>query len=170
MNTIHEKIVSWTWKIPPTHYLVQLTRQIRIMLKTSGILYHNRINFFLYGEKYMHKCLHILWETFVILIYKWINYNILVETFDVVCMYKIIVSYKICSIICVFYILGSDQQASASWNSWDSVEPDYFTSQQQVLQTHPTRGGPISYSAGGGGPVKHKHEDFRLVLFLFIYN
>ncbi|XP_050304309.1 uncharacterized protein LOC126741886 isoform X2 [Anthonomus grandis grandis] len=59
---------------------------------------------------------------------------------------------------------GADQQASASWDSWDAVDPDFFTSQQSVIQTHPTRGGgPISYSpSGGGGPIKHKHEDYRL--------
>lgn len=60
-----------------------------------------------------------------------------------------------------YFFAAADQQASASWNNWD-VDTDFF-SQQDILQTHPTRGGgPISYSPGTTG-FKVRHEDFRLL-------
>lgn len=59
------------------------------------------------------------------------------------------------------FFAAADQQASASWDNWDV---DTF-SQQDILQTHPTRGGgPISYSPGTTG-FKVRHEDFRLLKY-----
>ncbi|XP_066261010.1 uncharacterized protein stw isoform X1 [Euwallacea similis] len=55
----------------------------------------------------------------------------------------------------------ADQQASASWNSWD-VDSNFFSAQQDILQTHPTRGGgSVGYRSSLSGGLKHKHEDFR---------
>ncbi|KAH1017377.1 hypothetical protein HUJ05_008024 [Dendroctonus ponderosae] len=57
-----------------------------------------------------------------------------------------------------------DQQASASWNAWDAVDTNFFTSQQEIAQTHPFRTNSISYTAGSGnrgGGIKHKHQDYR---------
>lgn len=63
------------------------------------------------------------------------------------------------------YALG-DQQASASWNAWDAVDTNFFTSQQEIAQTHPFRTNSISYTADSGnrGGIKHKHQDYRSVM------
>lgn len=59
------------------------------------------------------------------------------------------------------FFTATDQQPSESWNSWDVN--DFFPDQQDILQTHSTRGGgPISYRPGTTG-LKVRHEDFRLV-------